>query len=82
MRKADLEAIGFEYENTYHEDQGGMEVKCEEYIKNGENKEYQLRATFQDNILYGIEFICPQDIPIQCDQLKTLKTLIQLLEAA
>ena len=82
MRKADLLAIGFEYENTYHENLGGFEVKCDEYIKNGENKEYQLRATFQDNILFSVEFISPKDLSIRCDQLKTLKTLIQLLEAA
>lgn len=82
MRKTDLEGIGFEYENTYQEDLGGFEVKCEEFIKHGENKEYKLRATYQDNILYSIEFVAAKDLPIKCDQLKTLKTLIQLLESA
>lgn len=82
MRKTDLEALGFEYENTYPEDLYGVNIRCEEYIKHGENNEYQLRATFQDNIFYSIEFISAKDLLIKCDQLKSLKTLIHLLESA
>ncbi len=82
MRKTDLETLGFEYDNTYHEDLGGVDIRCEEFIKHGENNEYQLRATFQDNNFYSIEFVAAKDLPIKCDQLKTLKTLIQLLESA